>query len=309
MVLTVVVAGDFAAETATGQAGSIPIHSGNTTVFIVDTIGRRKCGGKGDSWIDAQPPLTMWVRANGRSSNGEGEIFAGTALPHKLQSSTSRCAWRYDFEPIYAGIYSIHVKVLNFNGFYDSLNDTCSTQEVPSRNDRFDNQAYNRSIEGDVENLVAMNVEFVKELAEKGKYSHHRGLSGFKLYDLVPSCCEACKRARNCKMFSSPGALYFDECELYFDRVQDDLDFLDRDNGNFLGRDRNYSFIDQDPSDFPSVRRWKSRKLVVSPDTIRKMTWPINEHPTLGFPPPGEAVGAASYFIGCGWVSMMTFER
>ena len=86
MVLTVVVAGDFAAETATGQVGPIPIHSGNTTVFIVDTIGRRKCGGKGDSGIDAQLPLMMWVRANGRSSNGEGEIFSGTASRHKLQS-------------------------------------------------------------------------------------------------------------------------------------------------------------------------------------------------------------------------------
>jgi hypothetical protein len=57
------------------------------------------------------------------------------------------------------------------------------------------------------------------------------------------------------------------------------------------------------------VRRWKSRKLVVSPNAIRKTTWPIDEHPTFGFPPAGEAVGAASYFIGCGWVSMMTFER
>jgi hypothetical protein len=309
MVLTVVVAGDHATKSSTRLAGPLPLQSGNISIFIVDTIGKRKCDGDGESWIDAQPPLTMWVRANGRSSTGEGEIFAGTAMPHKLQSSTSRCAWRYDFAPIYAGTYSIHVKALNFNGFYDSLNTTCRTQEVPSRNEQFDKQAYDTKFQGDLENLVAMNDAFVNELAENGNYSHHRGLSGFKLYDVVGSCCEACKRTRNCKMFSAPGAKYFDECELYFDRVDDDVDFLDRDSGSFLGRDRKYSFVGQNPSDFPSVRRRMSRQLVVSPDEIRKATWPIKEHPIQGFPPYGIAAGAVTYFIGCGWASTMQFER
>ncbi len=303
MVLTVVVAGDF----ATKNAG--PLQSGNTTIFIVDTIGKRKCDGDGESWIDAHPPLTIWVRANQRSSTGEGEIFAGTAMPHKLQSSTSRCAWRYDFKPIHAGTYSIHAKVLIFNGFYDSFNKTCRIQEVPSRNEKFDKQVYDTKLQGDLENLVAMNDEFVNELAENGNYSHHRGLSGFKLYDIEGSCCEACKRARNCRMFSAPGARYFDECELYFDRVDDDVDFLDRDNGSFLGRDRKYSFVGQDTSDFPSVRRRKSRQLVVSPDEIKKATWPIKKHPIQGFPPYGIEAGAVAYFIGCGWASTMQFER
>lgn len=303
MVLTVVVAGEFADKNAPGLG---PLHSGNTTIFIVDTVGNRKCDGEGESWMDAQPPLTMWVRANGKASNGEGEIFAGTALPHKLQSSsTSRCAWRYDFEPTYSGVYSIHVKVLTFNGFYDSLNDTCPTQEVPPRNQQFDTQ----TLQGDPDSLVASNGEFVNDLAVNGNFLHHRGLSGFKMYDVVGSCCEACKRARNCRMFSIPGAKYFDECELYFDRIEDDVDFLDRDSGDFLGRDRKYSFVGQDPSDFPSVRRRMSRKLVVSPDEIRKTTWPIKEHPKQGFPPAGITSEAVSYFIGCGWASTMQFER
>lgn len=311
MVLTVVVAGDFADSTSrTNDADTLPLHSGHMTIFIVDTIGNRKCGGEGDLWIDVQPPLTMWVRANGRSTNGEGEIFAGTALPHRLQSPTSRCAWRYDFDPMYAGIYSIHVKVLNFNGFYDSLNKTCLTKEVPSRNDQFDSQTFNASLQGDLENLEAMNYEFVNELAENGNYSHHRGLSGFKMYDMVNTCCEACKRSRNCKMFTVPGAFYFDECELYFDRVRDDVDFSDRDSGYFLGRDRNYSYVGQDPSDFPMSRRRRRRrrKLVVSPYEIRKTTWPVKQHPMQGFPPAG-AAGAVTYFIGCGWSSTLMFER
>ena len=46
-------------------------------------------------------------------------------------------------------------------------------------------------------------------------------------------------------MWTIPGANHYDECELYFDNVEDDLDFLDKDNGQYLGRERNYSYISQ----------------------------------------------------------------
>ena len=308
MVLTLVVAGDFAPIDDAGN-DPLPFYPGRTTVFIVDTVGKRTCGGGGnddESWIDAQPPLTMWVRANGKSPIGEGEIFAGAALPHRLQSSSSQCAWRYDFEPTYPGTYLIHVKVLNFNGFFDSLSQPCTIEQIPSRGDQFDGQTVNASIPGELETLNALNYEFVSELAEKGNYLHHRGLAGFKMYDPEGSCCDACKRSRNCKMFTVPGATNFDQCELYFDRVQDDLDFLDRNGGHFLGRERNYSYLSQDPSEFPSIRRrGRHRHLVVSGYS---RGWWTSLAPYQGFPPPTSA-GTVSYFIGCGWSSTMTYER
>ena len=101
-------------------------------------------------------------------------------------------------------------------------------------------------------------------------------------------------------MWTIPGAAHFDNCELYFDNIKDDLDFLDRDSAHYLGRDRNYSFIQQNPSDFPSFRR----RLVVNANEIKK-PWPIGESPSKGSPRPG----TETYFIGCGWSSMMTFEN
>ena len=101
-------------------------------------------------------------------------------------------------------------------------------------------------------------------------------------------------------MWTIPGAAHFDNCELYFDNIKDDLDFLDRDSAHYLGRDRNYSIIQQNPSDFPSFRR----RLVVNANEIKK-PWPIGESPSKGSPRPG----TETYFIGCGWSSMMTFEN
>lgn len=257
MVLTVVVAGVFGeGNISVGRNNSsIMMNAGPTSVFIVDTIGKLQCGGAGESWIDRQPPLTMWVRANGVSDSGDGEIFAGTAIPHKLDSSASRCAWRYDFEISTAGLYSIHVKVLTFNGFADSLAKTCATETIPPRNEQFDKQKHNNS-EADMRKMEQMNYDVVMELAEKGQYMHHRGVSGFKMYGPDDACCEACKRSRNCKMFSVPGALHFDECELYFTRRADDVDFLDRDDRTlYLGRENSYSYTKQNALDFPSIRR------------------------------------------------------
>jgi len=298
LVLTVVIAGNFTTSETANGAENLTLHSGPASIFIVDTIGKMKCGGEEDDWTDRQPPLTMWVRANG--SSPRGEIFSGTALPHRLLSTKDnhRCTWRYDFEPYDAAVYSIHVKVLNFNGFVDSLSETCNTEKITS-NDQFDSQTHNKSIPGDLTKLEAMNHEVVKELAAEGNYSHHRGLSGFKMYDAIDACCEACARSRNCKMFSIPGALHYDNCELFFDRKETDVDFLDRDSGHYLGRDRNYSYTKQEPSDFPPLRR----KLAISPDEIKK-PWPVNEHPLKGFP----RAGAATYFLGCGWSSMLSFE-
>jgi hypothetical protein len=67
LVLTVIIAGDIAAsDRVLGGAngnGMILLHAGTVTIFIVDTIGKTKCDGEGESWKDVQPPLTMWIRA------------------------------------------------------------------------------------------------------------------------------------------------------------------------------------------------------------------------------------------------------
>ena len=126
---------------------------------------------------------------------------------------------------------------------------------------------------------------------------HHRGLYGFKMYGPADACCEACKRARNCKMFSFPGRLKLDHCELYFDRVEDDVDFLDRNNGYYLGRYRNYSYTKQEPASFPNIRR---RRLALSPDEVTEKNW---------VSPPDSVAGDVSYFIGCGWSATLSLEH
>jgi len=106
-------------------------------------------------------------------------------------------------------------------------------------------------------------------------------------------------------MWTHPGAGRFDNCELYFDRVEDDLDFLDRSNGRYLGREVGYSYMKQVPSDFPNVRRKLShRKLAVHSNEYEKI-WPAGGRPEKGTPRASEH----SSFIGCGWSSLMTFEN
>jgi len=348
MALTLVIAGDFvidgaaAAATATATTEvdkntTLHLHAGSATIFIVDTIGKLKCGGGGDgdrddAWIDMQPPLTMWVRINGMSPDGignggveESEIFAGTAIPHKLKtskssSSSSRCTWRYDFSPRNAGVYSVHVKVLNFNGFIDyKSGHECTMQDIPIRNNSlFDYQKLNKTNGDTIEILENMNYEFVKQLAIDMNYSHHRGVSGFKFYDPKNGCCEACKRSRGCIMFSIPGAHHFDECELYFDKLEDDIDFVDAATGIYLGRERNYSYVKQLPSDFVTTRklqqqqqRRRRRRMAISAKELKKpgTLWPVGIHPVQGYPPIQSSGGGTTYFLGCGWSSTMTFER
>lgn len=252
-------------------------NDGPVSIFIVDTIGTVKCNGDNESWMDIQPPLTMWVRVYGMTpsaSTNETEIFAGTALPHNLQSS-ALCAWRYDFVPRNEGHYSINVKVLTFNGFADPLSSPCI--------------AYNNTA-----NLENYEIEHVMD----EHYLHHRGVHGFKFYGPEGACCDACKRARNCKMFSFPGRLKLDHCELYFDYVADDVDFLDRDSGLYLGRYRNYSYVKQDPNDFQSIQ---TRRLALSPDEITAKEWRS---------PPGQTEAVdITYFIGCGWSALMSLEH
>ncbi|KAL3816859.1 hypothetical protein ACHAXA_005137 [Cyclostephanos tholiformis] len=323
MALTVVVTGDLVIidekdkpDVGASETTTLHLHSGPISIFVVDTIGRIECGSGVDDpdWMVVQPPLTMWIRACG------SEIFAGIAMPHNLITS-NLCAWRYDFHPTYDGVYSIHAKVLTYNGFVDMLANGCTTRDVPSRNDEsFDGQVIRTGGTGasDEEQLVAllaMNAEFVRDVASMGNYTHHRGIRGFKFYGIEDACCTACARSRNCKMYSIPGALYFDECELYFDGIEDDVDFLDRDYGSFLGRERNYSYTRQDPLEFPSIRGRRGRgrrKLAISSDELNKVTWPVKMNPLQGFPPrrgandtPGVEV---SYFLGCGWSSLMSFE-
>ena len=99
-------------------------------------------------------------------------------------------------------------------------------------------------------------------------------------------------------MFSFPGRLKLDHCELYFDQVADDVDFLDRDSGLYLGRYRNYSYVKQDPNDFQSIQ---TRRLALSPDEITAKEWQS---------PPGQTEAEdMTYFIGCGWSALMSLEH
>lgn len=333
MVLAVVVVGDLVVppvENRSDANATSRFHSGPISIFVVDTIGNVDCHGDANdpNWSDFQPPLTMWVRALGTSpsspssyssssSSVDGsEIFAGIALPHNLRSSTL-CAWRYDVHPTYEDAYSIHVKVLTYDGFVDSMTAPCTNHAVPSRDDvLFDGQQIQAGSDGEeqIARLLGMNSEFVEGLAADGNYTHHRGVRGFKFYDIEDGCCTACTRARNCRMYSIPGASYLDECELYFDHVKDDVDYADRYDGAYLGRERNYSYTRQDPRDFPIIRG--RRGLAISSDEIKKTTWPVKMNPLRGFPHQRRANetsssggGISSYYLGCGWSSLMSFER
>ncbi|KAK1732606.1 hypothetical protein QTG54_016667 [Skeletonema marinoi] len=303
MVLTVAVVGDNDAAADREESMGV-LSAGNISIFIVDAVGDMKCGGNdnnsdetlSDNWMDYHPPLTMWVRANGP------EIFAGTALPHVFASSSSpgdrhRCAWRYEFEPRMPGVYSIYVKALTFNGFADWNKDLCKVKKLQWENNSTEDVG-NRQIQAAI----------VHQLAEKGNFSHHRGLMAFKNYDQLNSCCEACTRSRGCRMWSIPGEI--DECELYFDRIEDDIVFWDSDEGKHLGRDRTYSYAQQKVSDFPVARRRlrrrnDRRKLAMNRNEINLPTWPkLGVPDSFGYPREEPVLD----FIGCGWSNLKSFE-
>jgi len=136
--------------------------------------------------------------------------------------------------------------------------------------------------------------------------------------DKKDGCCEACTRARNCKMWSIPGAGHYDECELYFDRLEDDVDLLDRSKGVYLGRARSYSYAKQNPNDFPIIRRKLQhlldlggegdkahRKLAIAPGEVGKI-WPVKEPPLKGFPRSGLSM---TQYLGCGWSMLSSYEN
>jgi hypothetical protein len=106
-------------------------------------------------------------------------------------------------------------------------------------------------------------------------------------------------------MWSIPGARHIDECELYFNTIQDDTDFLDRENGHYLGRGRSYSYKSQDPKEFTAAThtRGRRRKLATASNTIGKI-WPIGDPPTKGV----SRNEPTAFFIGCGWASIMSYE-
>ena len=64
-----------------------------------------------------------------------------------------------------------------------------------------------------------------------------------------------------------------DECELYFNEIEQDLDFLDRENGKYVGRARGYSYVNQTVQSFPDIRR---RRLVMNASENKKI-WPIKD--------------------------------
>lgn len=298
MVLNVIVARESVDnESSNGHIG------GKVSVFIVDTVGDIKCGrndiDSGEmsaSWMEYHPPLTMWVRANGP------EMFAGTALPHAFGPSSSaedrhRCAWRFDFDTQTSGEYSIYVKALTFNGFADWNKDLCKTKPIQWENISTGNVTDS-----------ALQSAIVQQLSVKGNFAHHRGLMAFKNYDKFQSCCEACTRARGCRLWSIPGEI--DECELYFEKADDDVDFWDSNAGKYIGRHRDYSYVHQNLSDFPVTRRRLGqshrRKLSVNRSEVALHKWPnLNVVDSYGYP-RGEPT---SDFIGCGWSNLKSFER
>mmetsp|Transcript_17714 Transcript_17714/g.41353 ORF Transcript_17714/g.41353 Transcript_17714/m.41353 type:complete len:868 (+) Transcript_17714:185-2788(+) len=306
MVLAVVVVGGSGKDAAPRPDGD----GGRVSVYVVDVVGNRTRCGPGDGGPATHPPLTMWVRASpaadasgaasGPSGSGEAsaEMFAGTALPHEFGNGDPRCAWRYDFEPRTAGAYSVHVKLLTYNGFADFDPERCNAnvqglRRVPG-------------VDGDgIEPLEEANRRRVAELAIRNNWTHTRGVSGFKMYSPNDACCEACTRARGCRAWTTPGSRHYDNCQLFFDRVEDDLDFADGRTGHYLGRGRSYTFTKQTFGYVERRRRLQERRLAVAPDDIKKPWGPDMFKNAAHGTSRSEST---AYFLGCGWSSLMSFE-
>ena len=304
MILTVIVAGEKT-DASAGTNDNI-MNTGPVSIFIIDTLGKLRCGNHASnatdpSWMDYQPPLTMWVRANGP------EIHAGTALPHlflpQSEQDRHRCAWRYDFVAQVPGPYSVEVKVLTFNGFAAwQNNDECRMTQMLSRNELFDTQVAGQGNTTELDMIDKMNTEAVEEMATKFNFSHHRGIIGFKMYNPYDACCEACSRSSGCKMWSTPGAMRLDDCELYFESMEDDLDYYDMANGSYVGRERLYSYLNQSLLDYPlSVRSEFAN------DAVGHKGFPSGRPPQFGYKRDVDA--NTTHFLGCGWCSMLTWEK
>ena len=186
MMLTILVAGNFTNDHPSDRimTTNSTFSPGTVSIFIVDVVGNHKC----TSVEDHQPPLTIWVRANGP------EIHAGTALPHLFLPTSQveyrhRCVWRYDFHAAVAGTYSIDAKVLTFNGFANYDESKCRTENFPSRGELFDKQD-KQTEEPDLPVVEKMNREAMLEFATNRSFTHHRGLIGFKLYGPAQGCCQ-----------------------------------------------------------------------------------------------------------------------
>lgn len=151
--------------------------------------------------------------------------------------------------------------------------------------------------------IDSMNRESAEEMAAKFNFSHHRGILGFKMYGPLDACCEACSRSRGCKMWSTPGAARLDDCELYFDSVEDDLDYYDTVNGmGYIGRERLYSYVNQTILDYPLSVRSEFVN-----DAISHKGFPGGQPPHFGYKRDVEA--NTTFFLGCGWSSMLTWEK
>ena len=105
-------------------------------------------------------------------------------------------------------------------------------------------------------------------------------------------------------MWSIPGARHYDNCELYFDSVDDDEDYLDRRHGHYLGRGVGYSYKKQDASEWTMATSQRRRRLAIAANDIGK-AWPIRDAPSFGYPRSEDA----TYFIGCGWSALMSYEN
>lgn len=305
MVLTVVVVGG---SSNGGEESAQDAEEGRVSVYVVDVVGDLECGGDGSS----HPPLTMWVRAMPASyaatADGDAvgpadvsaEMFAGTALPHRFANGDPRCAWRYDFQPERAGSYSVHVKLLTYNGFADFDLDKCNIQRRTQQSPGGDGEDL-------LEHFEEINRHRIAEAAVQNNWTHSRGVSGFKLYSPDDACCEACTRARGCRAWTTPGSRHFDNCQLYFDRVEDDVDFLDRRTDRYLGRGRSYTFTKQ-VFGFVGRRRRRlqeERRLAVAADDIKKPWGPEQFKVAVLGTSRSEPT---AYFLGCGWSSLMSFE-
>jgi hypothetical protein len=109
-------------------------------------------------------------------------------------------------------------------------------------------------------------------------------------------------------MWSSRGALKFDECELYFDTVEEDLDYFDLDARKYIGREPNYSYLAQQLTDYPIIqrkRRLSTKSELVNDTSVIHKQFPGGTPPQFGY----SRDEATTYFIGCGWNPMLTWEK
>jgi hypothetical protein len=168
------------------------------------------------------------------------EIFAGSAQAVLPEDPSQSCYWELPFDLQKPGTYRVEAKLLYYNAL---AHHSCE------------------SYSGDPKDL---------------SYPLHAGFIGFKFYDPVKSCCEACSRlAPDCRYWSTPPLKFQataprNGCELYFDE-----------NSN----------PDAIPESYLIANPWRRR---------------LGGVPHAHGPP--DTSSPTAYHVGCGWDFWMTLD-